>query len=132
MSDEPDTASAAGDVVGLVVVVITLLVVAGAWLAWESRGDFLAENFDYITKDFALKHLQKPDCNLEEDILAVDEINDTSPPGKYEKGKRVEMRSVIYQFRRRPLNGPVSADVLRDTQTLYKDAQGHWKASCER
>lgn len=101
------------------------------WIIALSVNDCgLADNFDYVTKRCALSHLQRASCNLERDIFTVDEISDTSYTD--DKGKRVELRSVIYQFRKRPLNGPVSADVLRDTEIMYKDAQGHWKAGCER
>lgn len=96
----------------------------------SAEGCFLADEFDYVTKQCVLIHLQRPHCNAERDILAVDEINDASYTD--DKGKRVEMRSVIYQFKKRPLRGPVSADILRDTDTLYKNAQGQWKAGCER
>ncbi|HEV2232126.1 MAG TPA: hypothetical protein VGV68_01835 [Terriglobia bacterium] len=116
---------------GLGLLLIIGLIFAVGWVILMSTYDcFLADNFDYVTKRCALKHLQKPGCNIEQDILDVDEISDTSY--KDDTGNRVETRSVIYQFKKRPVNGPVSADVLRDTQTLYKDAQGHWKASCER
>lgn len=127
VSDEPKTTGTGG----LGCALVTGLMIAAVWVVWTSIfGCFLADNFDYVTKQCALKHLQRPACNVEQDILGVDEIDDISRTD--EKGKRVEMRSVIYQFKKRPLNGPVSGDVLRDTQTLYKDAQGHWKASCEQ
>lgn len=142
MSGEPETLfskwklkqSTAETIERIVGVIFFIGLVVLGWLNWQSISEgwscFLAENYDYVTKQCALKHLQKPECNIEQDILAVDEIKDTSYTD--DKGKRVEMRSVIYQFKKRPLKGPVSADTLRDTQTLYKNAQGHWKALCER
>jgi hypothetical protein len=108
-----------------------LLIVFGAvWLFWPSAlGCFFADNFDYVTKECALAHLQKPACNSDRDILDVDEITDTSYTDA--KGKRWEARRVLYRFRKRPTDGPVSAEVLRDNAGLFKLADGHWIASCD-
>lgn len=127
------TGTEPGEVLGmlLVIAVVFSVVICAIWVISPSTvGCFLADNFDYVTASCALGHLQKPTCSTEQDILAVDEVKDISYTD--EKGNRVQMRSVVYEFRKRPLNGPVSADILRDTQTLYKTAQGKWKASCEQ
>jgi hypothetical protein len=82
-----------------------------------------------VTKQCALMHLQKPACNSDRDILDVDEITDASYTDK--DGKRWEVRSIIYEFRKRPIDGPVSGDVLRDNASMFKTASGQWLASCE-
>ncbi len=95
---------------GIVTFLLVCAVIYSIWAVWESaEGCFLADQFNYVTSRCALQHLQKPNCNSEQDILAVDEITDTS--FNDEKHNRVEARSVIYQFKKRPLNGPVSAEV---------------------
>jgi len=101
-----------------------------AWLAWSFlSGCFMADQFDYVTKKCALEHLRKPACNAERDILGVDEITDVS--FKDSQGRQNEMRSIIYSFRKRPTDGPVSAGVFRDTATMFKASEGKWLASCE-
>ena len=109
--------------------VLLAIAVGIVWVVWGSAFDcFLADQFDYVTKECALIHLRKPACNSDRDILEVDEIRNTSYT---EKGKREEIRIVIYRFQKRPVSGPVSADVLRDSASLFKTAQGRWLASCE-
>ena len=100
------------------------------WMLWTSAfGCFLADQWGYVTKPCALQHLQKAACNTERDVLAVDEITDSSYADS--NGKRMEMRTVIYEFRKRPTEGPVSADVLRDTEYMFKNPKGEWQATCE-
>lgn len=91
----------------------------------------MADEFDYVTERCALTHLQKPACNIERDILEVDEVSVAQKGWIDQAGKQREARTVIYQFRNRPLNGPVSAEVLRDTEYLFKDDKGQWQAGCE-
>lgn len=76
-----------------------------------------------------LTHLQKPACNSDRDILSVDEVQDSSFTEA--GGKKDEVRTVIYSFRKRPVgDGPVSAAVMRDSASLFKTNKG-WLASCE-
>jgi hypothetical protein len=99
------------------------------WVIWRSAFGCILANFDYVTKACALSHLQKPSCNEDRDILEVDEVKDTSYSDN--KGQRQEVRSVIYEFRKRPVAGPVSDTVMRDTTTLFKLDNGRWVAACE-
>jgi hypothetical protein len=106
------------------------LVALGIWLIWGlATGSLLADQFNYITDGYALAHLRDSNCSLERDILEVDEVKDASVE---DKGRKVEMRQIIYSFRKRPVNGPVSAEVMRSTATLFKDENGKWTASCDR
>lgn len=106
------------------------LVGAAIWVVWTSVfGCFLADQFSYVTKECALSHLQRPSCNSDRDVLEVDEVTDTSYND--EKGQRQEVRTVIYKFRKRPVSGPVSDTVMRDTTTLFKLKDGRWVAFCE-
>ena len=110
--------------------VLFLILAAGAWWLWSSAfGCMLADNFDYVTKECALKHLQKPACNSDRDILEVDEVKDLSYTD--EKGVKTEVRSIIYSYRKRPMGAPVSAEILRDDASMFKIANGTWLASCE-
>jgi len=115
---------------GIGCLVFSVIVLLLVWVVWSQGWDFLADNFGYVTSSCALEHLQKPNCNTEQDVIAVDEVRDASYNDS--KGNRVEARSVIYEFKKRPINGPVTADVLRDTQLMFKNDQGHWKAVCEQ
>jgi hypothetical protein len=115
---------------GVGVLFLLALVGYGAYAVWNSAFDcFLADEFNYVTAQCALIHLQKPACNDERDILGVDEVTDVSITD--DKGQRDEVRKVIYKFRKRPTSGPVSDDVLRDTATIFKIKDGRWLASCE-
>jgi len=110
--------------------ILLILIGAAVWFAWSSiSGCFLADQFDYVTKACALAHLQKPACNSDRDILGVDEVTDSSYTET--SGKRDKVRTVIYSFRKRPVDGPVSAAVMRDSATLFKTEKGEWLASCE-
>lgn len=120
----------ANDVAGLGCLVLASLACVLIWASWSSAfGCLLADKFDYVTKQCALIHLRKPACNTEEDILDVDEVSDSI----YTDGsdKRQEVRTVIYTFRKRPVSGPVSDAVMRDTSTLLKLQNGEWVATCE-
>jgi len=100
------------------------------WAAWDSAfGCLLADNLNYVTSQCALKHLQKPSCNDDRDILQVDEVTDVSTTNP--QGQRDEVRTVIYRFRKRPTSGPVSDTVMRDTASMVKMKSGEWMASCE-
>lgn len=126
MEEEP--ASKSDEVVGCLV----LLAVAGGilWVLWGAAFDcFLADNYDYVTKRCALTHLQKAACNNERDILDVDEVTESDYTDG--AGKKWQSRAVIYRFRKRPTAGPVSDDVLRDTEYLFKNDQKKWQATCE-
>jgi len=113
-----------GCTIGLIVFVAVM------WFAWSSvSGCFLADQFDHVTKSCALAHLQKPSCNSDRDILSVDEITDSSYTEA--NGKRDEVRTIIYSFRKRPTDGPVSAAVMRDSASMFKTEKGQWLASCE-
>ncbi len=92
-------------------------------------GCFLADQFDHVTCNCALTHLRKPPCTDERDILEVDEVTDSSYTD--DKGNRSEARTVVYKFRKRPVLGPVTNEVFRDTATLLKTETGEWVASCE-
>jgi hypothetical protein len=101
----------------------------GIWYGWQAiYGCLLAEQWDYMTTDCALSLLRQPTCSAERDILGVDEVKDSSYTDN--NGTRHEIRTVVYRFLKRPVSGPVSAGVLRDTAYLFK-ADGKWRASCE-
>ena len=121
-----------GDKTGEGVGCLILLALAGAiiWAVWNSAfGCLLADNFDYVTNACALSHLRKPACNIDQDILEVDEVKDVSTNDA--QGHREEVRSIIYKFRKRPTSGPVSDAVMRDTASMFKLKDGTWIASCE-
>lgn len=98
-------------------------------MLWASAfGCFLADNFDYVTKECALALIQKQSCNsLDRDILAVDEVTTSN---YMRNGVEEQARTVIYRYRKRPTNGPVSAEIFRDTEYLFKNRQREWQASC--
>jgi hypothetical protein len=126
MAEEPESKPA----VALGCVFLIAIAVAAVWVFRPSTfGCFLADQFDYVNKQCALTHLRRPLCNSDRDILDIDEITDISYTDK--DGKHWQVRKMIYEFRKRPIDGPVSADVLRDNATLFKTANGQWLASCE-
>jgi len=93
---------------GVGVLILLALIGYGVYAVWDSAfGCFLADQFNYVTAQCALSHLQKPACNDERDVLGVDEVSDISVTDN--KGQRDEIRKVIYKFRKRPTSGPARA-----------------------
>jgi hypothetical protein len=114
---------------GIGCVVLVGLAIWLIYTAWDAAfGCFLADQFNYVTSQCALSHLQKPACTDDKDVLQVDEVTDTSYTDG--KGVRSEVRTVIYRFRKRPISGPVSDAVLRDSTIQFKTQNGNWVSSC--
>jgi len=108
---------------------VWLVLASVGFLIWVNVSECgLADKFDYVTKKCALAHLQTPTCQTNRDIFEVDEVQEAN--WKDNQGQEHQVRSVIYEFRKRPVDGPVSAQIFRDTisMTKYKD---RWVAGCE-
>jgi hypothetical protein len=99
------------------------------WASWGAAFGCLLADADYVTNRCALKHLQQPACNNERDILEVDEVRSADTVDA--QGRKYLARKVIYKFRKRPVDGPVSDAILRDTEYLIKNKNGKWQAVCE-
>src|SRR5262249_9425382 len=116
-----------GDGCGCLVVIA--VVIFGGWALYSMFMGEDCDKQDFLTKACAMRHLQKPACNSERDILEIDEIEDATIANDGH-GNRVAMRNVIYKFKQRPVAGAVSNAVMRDSMMFYKDGK-NWKAPCE-